>query len=227
MTLGSRYSGAMRGVGIITMYLFAACEGNIVPPQQTPPAPAGSTLRSCPPIPTQLGPCGDLHLVNARLSCGGNGSLMLATGSIAGGGLHVEAQLANGTTLSGNIVTPDPACVIKDGRSLDLVFGVTYTADQGLEAGTGTPCIVQSKVDYSQIHFIQEEFNPHIPAMRDLLHRTLDTELLKSLFPAATGRCARWRWYRKCGDGVVDTGETCDDGNTVAGDGCGATCTGP
>jgi cysteine-rich repeat protein len=28
-----------------------------------------------------------------------------------------------------------------------------------------------------------------------------------------------------CGDGTVDTGEQCDDGNTVAGDGCSATCT--
>jgi cysteine-rich repeat protein len=28
-----------------------------------------------------------------------------------------------------------------------------------------------------------------------------------------------------CGDGVVDSGEQCDDGNTVSGDGCSATCT--
>ena len=28
----------------------------------------------------------------------------------------------------------------------------------------------------------------------------------------------------RCGDGVVDTGETCDDGNTVAGDGCAPAC---
>jgi polyhydroxybutyrate depolymerase len=28
-----------------------------------------------------------------------------------------------------------------------------------------------------------------------------------------------------CGDGIVDGGETCDDGNDQAGDGCGATCT--
>ena len=27
-----------------------------------------------------------------------------------------------------------------------------------------------------------------------------------------------------CGDGVVDPGETCDDGNTIDGDGCGASC---
>lgn len=28
----------------------------------------------------------------------------------------------------------------------------------------------------------------------------------------------------RCGDGAVDSGETCDDGNTVAGDGCDASC---
>ena len=28
----------------------------------------------------------------------------------------------------------------------------------------------------------------------------------------------------RCGDGVIDTGETCDDGNTVAGDGCAPAC---
>jgi len=28
----------------------------------------------------------------------------------------------------------------------------------------------------------------------------------------------------RCGDGVVDAGEACDDGNTRAGDGCGPTC---
>jgi cysteine-rich repeat protein len=27
-----------------------------------------------------------------------------------------------------------------------------------------------------------------------------------------------------CGDGVVDTGEQCDDGNTTSGDGCSSTC---
>src|SRR5512132_4160439 len=27
-----------------------------------------------------------------------------------------------------------------------------------------------------------------------------------------------------CGDGVIDAGEECDDGNVVGGDGCSATC---
>lgn len=30
--------------------------------------------------------------------------------------------------------------------------------------------------------------------------------------------------FAACGDGTVDTGETCDDANVVGGDGCSATC---
>ena len=37
-------------------------------------------------------------------------------------------------------------------------------------------------------------------------------------------RCARPPSSVRCGDGVVGAGETCDDGNTVSGDGCSATC---
>ena len=29
----------------------------------------------------------------------------------------------------------------------------------------------------------------------------------------------------RCGDGVLDGGEICDDGNNAGGDGCGPTCT--
>ena len=30
--------------------------------------------------------------------------------------------------------------------------------------------------------------------------------------------------HHACGDGIVDPGEGCDDGNTVSGDGCSSTC---
>jgi len=36
----------------------------------------------------------------------------------------------------------------------------------------------------------------------------------------AGGKCVQI----KCGDGIVETGEACDDGNAVSGDGCSATC---
>lgn len=30
--------------------------------------------------------------------------------------------------------------------------------------------------------------------------------------------------YLSCGDGVLDSGEVCDDGNNIDGDGCSADC---
>jgi cysteine-rich repeat protein len=44
-----------------------------------------------------------------------------------------------------------------------------------------------------------------------------------------TGGCgaepSECRPIQACGDGIVDVGEACDDGNTTSGDGCSATCT--
>ncbi len=41
----------------------------------------------------------------------------------------------------------------------------------------------------------------------------------------AKARCRTSCTVPRCGDGVLDGGEVCDDGNTVGGDGCSATCT--
>jgi cysteine-rich repeat protein len=40
----------------------------------------------------------------------------------------------------------------------------------------------------------------------------------------ATGACQHTPFCGICGDGIVDLGEQCDDGNTAAGDCCGPTC---
>ena len=43
-------------------------------------------------------------------------------------------------------------------------------------------------------------------------------------FGAGTA-CRKTCTIPRCGDGILDGGEVCDDGNTVSGDGCSATCT--
>lgn len=48
-------------------------------------------------------------------------------------------------------------------------------------------------------------------------------EAYEEWYGAPAGRyCARWRAV--CGNGLVESGETCDDGNRVDGDGCSADC---
>jgi cysteine-rich repeat protein len=43
-------------------------------------------------------------------------------------------------------------------------------------------------------------------------------------FPSGTG-CRKTCTVPRCGDGILDGGEVCDDGNVVSGDGCASTCT--
>ncbi len=43
-------------------------------------------------------------------------------------------------------------------------------------------------------------------------------------FPAGTA-CRKDCTVPRCGDGILDGGEVCDDGNTIGGDGCSSTCT--
>jgi cysteine-rich repeat protein len=51
-----------------------------------------------------------------------------------------------------------------------------------------------------------------------------DTKKIGTPPPGAEGGTGGTGSNPVCGNGVVETGETCDDGNTVSGDGCSATC---
>jgi cysteine-rich repeat protein len=52
----------------------------------------------------------------------------------------------------------------------------------------------------------------------------MDEPITIEAFAAGTA-CRKTCTIPKCGDGILDGGEVCDDGNTVSGDGCSATCT--
>ena len=103
----------------------------------------------------------------------------------------------NGSRFQGTLITPDPGCVIKDGTDADFTFGVVYTGDQG-EEKDGSPCIVQSKTDYSSFNFDLLGMAPHEGNVKARLHEVFDKEVINRIFgtPGSTpiaGRCQRWR----------------------------------
>jgi cysteine-rich repeat protein len=52
---------------------------------------------------------------------------------------------------------------------------------------------------------------------------TLTATVIAESAPACRPDCT----VPRCGDGILDVGEACDDGNQVSGDGCAADCSGP
>ncbi len=93
----------------------------------------------------------------------------------------------------------------------DVSFG-DPELDDGLEATVG--------VQYSPSEALEFAYNTN--ALRSGLVLTFDATCADgSTDDAACYRCAS----RYCGDGTVNAGEQCDDGNTVGGDGCSVVCT--
>jgi cysteine-rich repeat protein len=63
--------------------------------------------------------------------------------------------------------------------------------------------------------------------MRTLIRRDVQATANQSVIDAISsidGKFTEPLPLIVCGDGVLDAGESCDDGNTVGGDGCSATC---
>jgi hypothetical protein len=182
--------------------LFLGCTGQIISPSTpSPAAPAGSTGFACPAIPSTIGTCAAGRLLRASLTCGGDGLMQVALSPTPGGGTRFNIQFKNDTTFRGTVITPDPGCWIQDGAVMTVFFGATYTGDQGTETapdGTTRPCIVQSKVVYSQFRFGDPIFSPWEESVKNELHLSFDRAAINQIFvtaggPALPGRCARWR----------------------------------
>lgn len=104
----------------------------------------------------------------------------------------------NGSRLQGSLISPDPGCLINDGTDIDFTFGAVYTGDEGVETAGGSmrPCIRQSKMDYSSFNFDLVGNFIHEGNMKARLHETIDSEIVKALYPSLGsngGRCQLWR----------------------------------
>gem|GEM_PF-4787295 len=65
---------------------------------------------------------------------------------------------------------------------------------------------------------------PTVIGRQRVVRGTLFTAAAGLLLAGGCGRDGGVQDPLRCGNGVLDTGELCDDGNTRAGDGCGASC---
>jgi hypothetical protein len=207
---------------IVTCAAMLQCcsEGQIESPTG-PNSPSNSLLQECPVLPatiTTLLACSTgstgLALTEPTLVCGGDGKMHIATSNPdpRTDGLRVTVVLQQISSFKGEIVATTPS--ILDGSAaitcgagrLNLSpfqadFGLTYTGDRGFEVNTTTPCILQSKINYSLFHIRQEGFAGFDGAAKDALHKQIDASVigflnsLSSLPPPASGsvRCMRWR----------------------------------
>jgi hypothetical protein len=173
----------------------AACGGTVNPDPGTAPSSSGF---SCPVIPTQIGSCSDFHALRTALSCGGDGKMQVAINSTPGGANRFVVQLMNGSRVQGTLIHNDPPCNIQDGTDIDFTFGVVYTADQGVDTDGTTPCIKQSKMEWSSFNFDLVGNFVHEGYMKDQMHQTFDKSIINQIYassstPALAGRCSNWR----------------------------------
>ncbi len=103
--------------------------------------------------------------------------------------------------------------------------GGTYrTYVNGSEVGNGTaamaiPDVVDSlRIGHSAESFQNITFDGLIDEVQ-IHDAALAPSQLATIFASGTNP-----WCEICGDGGLDPGEECDDGNTTGGDGCSATC---
>ncbi|WP_426748574.1 EGF domain-containing protein [Myxococcus faecalis] len=159
---------------------------------------------------------------------------------------YANAVVQSGVTLVAN---PQNAVGAPDGQTANFLslLGGALTLDMGQgEEGTGPLRIYYRGLSLGvvvQVEFRRADMSVIATGQAQLLDVGVGTHsaLVPYLQPAAyryvTLRGALLSLYQvdaveatggatggMCGDGMVGTGEQCDDGGRVAGDGCGATC---
>ena len=198
--------------GIVAV--VAACSGTAgsIPSDHPPPKGVAS---ACPPLPDPilLQPCiepaGTEVLRKTKLTCGGDGQLHIdITDPTGHGGTRftvVLSEFSRATAVGGQMFPLCPGDPLLEGASPHVTdigsfavsFGLTYTGDPGVEPGTTTNCIFQSKVVWQQFNIEQDVVRVFDNVVKGELHKALDKAAITAVFRTASttadGRCARWR----------------------------------
>jgi hypothetical protein len=129
----------------------------------------------------------------------------IATASPGNGASRFIVVFQNVSAFAGEIAatppnTGGPVCPpdTTNLSPLKVDFALTYTGDQGVEAGTAVACMFASKVVYTSFRIEQELLSPFEGVLKDELLKTLDKVVINKIFvpagsPSIPGRCARWR----------------------------------
>src|SRR5439155_330993 len=112
--------------------------------------------------------------------------------------------------------------------SHDLVHFISGKAVQGGIAYVGSVCEPLYFFGVSQVYGHFDLSDPtqvwDVLVVTHEIGHNLGTPHTHCYGPPGDGCSATCQREPRCGDGVLDPGEECDDGNTVSGDGCSARC---
>jgi hypothetical protein len=192
---------ASMAVGLAAL---AGCTGTISSPSVAPPTGVSVACPMIPPL-VRTG-CPGISIASPNLTCGGDGKMSVALSTISGGGTRFVVQLSTGSVLTGPVTRYNMACEPAIPSRKDAKLGVVYTGDQETETaanGTTSPCIVRSKVEFTQYETQEPELSRSVMSIKDLVRQAIDDAVINQVFvtqlfvtqgsSSLPGRCARWR----------------------------------
>src|SRR5262245_33885885 len=188
----------------ISLTALAGCSGTISSPSVAPPTGVGVACPILPPL-VRTG-CPGISIATPNLTCGGDGKMSVALSTMTGGGTRFVVQLPTGSELTGPVTRYNMACEPAIPSRKDAKLGVVYTGDQETETaanGTTSPCIVRSKIEFTQYETQEPELSRTVMSIKDLVRQAIDDAVINQVFvtqlfvtPGSSslpGRCARWR----------------------------------